>query len=41
MGRTTLNITGDASCTVIVSNIINRKKNDNNTIVNTSDGHEF
>ncbi|MDO4804022.1 MAG: dicarboxylate/amino acid:cation symporter [Lachnospiraceae bacterium] len=26
MGRTTLNITGDASCTVIVTNILNRRK---------------
>ena len=26
MGRTTLNITGDASCTIIVSNILDRRK---------------
>ena len=26
MGRTTLNITGDASCTIIVSNILKRRE---------------
>nr|WP_026528144.1 cation:dicarboxylase symporter family transporter [Butyrivibrio sp. VCD2006] len=26
MGRTTLNITGDASCTVIVSNMLKRRE---------------